>query len=67
MFNLKLIGLQKAKTYVLLHFDNKNDDTIIVNFVNRATSRRQSLIMIVTSLLCSKCDRTLGTHGISVL
>ena len=50
------------KTYVLSHFEHKNDVTIIIKLLYRVTSRRRvalsSLMMIVTSFLCSKCNRT---------
>ena len=50
------------KTYVLSYFDNKNDVTIIVKPLKRAISCKRvalwSLIMIVTSFLCSKCNST---------
>ena len=48
-----VINIYSMKTYVLLHFENKNDVTIIAKFLYRATCCRQvalwSLIMIVTS------------------
>ena len=49
-------------THVLLHFEDKNDVTIITK-LHRAThmwlvALYKSLTMIVTSFLCSKCKRT---------
>ena len=43
--------------YVMLRFEYKKDDTTIVKHFYRATSR--SLIIIVTSSLCSECSKTL--------
>ena len=49
-------------TYVLLHFEHKNDVTIIVKLLYGATRRRRvalrSLVMIVASFLWSKYNRT---------
>ena len=39
----------------MLRFEHKNDDTTIVKHFYRATG--QSLIIIVTSSLCSECSR----------
>ena len=57
-------------TNVRSHFEHKNDVTIIIK-LHRATrlwlvSLYKSLTMIVTSFLCSKCNRTLDFHRISV-
>ena len=50
------------KTYILLHFEHKNDVTIVIKLLYRATNRRRvalrSLIMAVTLFLCSKSIRT---------
>ena len=55
-----LLNTYSIKTYVLLHFKHKNDTTTIAKLSYRATSYRQvalwSLIMVVTSFLCLKCD-----------
>ena len=64
MSNYFIVKTYSMKTNVLLHFEHKNDVTIIVNFcveLQAEASRRvtlRSLIMIVTSHLCSKCKRT---------
>ena len=59
------------KTYVQLHFQRKNDFTITLKRLYRATTCRRvalySLISTVMSFLCSKCNRTRYSYEISVL
>ena len=43
-------------TYVLLHFEHKNDVTIIIRL--RVVAPYKSLTMTVTSFLCSKRNTT---------
>ena len=57
------------KTYVLLHFEYKNDITIIIK-LHRATrlllvAPYNSLAMIVTSFLCSKCKELAKINRLS--
>ena len=61
----RAIDSYSTKIYILLHFEHKNDVTIIVKLLYRARSHRR-FIMIVTSFLCSKCNGT-DFHGICVL
>ena len=57
-----MLNTYSMKTYVLLLFEHENDVTIIVKLLYGATSCKRvalwSLIMIMTSFLCSKCKRT---------
>ena len=52
---LKIVDTYSIKTFVLLHFENKNDFTVIAKLSCRATSlwriAPRSLIMIVMSFL----------------
>ena len=51
LVNCKLVNTHSMKTFVPLHFEHKNDVTIIVKLLYRVTSDRQAI--------CSKCNRTL--------
>ena len=54
--------IYSVNTYGLLHFEHKNDVTIIITLYKatclQLVALYKSLTMIVTSLLCSKCNRT---------
>ena len=60
--NYVLLHFEHNENYVLLHFEHKNDIAVIIK-LHRATRLRllaqyKSFTMIVTSFLCSKCNRT---------
>ena len=53
--------------YVLLHFEQKNDITIIVKFLYRAASSSVKFDNDCDIIFMFKMKQIVGSHGISVL
>ena len=53
-------------TNVVLHFEHKNDVTITVKLLYRATSCRREALRSLITIVASFLDSKWGVHGISV-